>query len=56
MIFGIIHQNIQKAQSLQIFICSLFQAKHLVITQENDDGVKMVLTYGLQQMQVSSYI
>ena len=35
--------------SLQILICSLFQAKHLVITQEKDDGVKVVLSYRLQQ-------
>ena len=48
-IFGIINQIIQKTQSLQILICSLLQAKHLVITQEEDDGVKMVLSYCLQQ-------
>ena len=36
-------------QSLQILICSLLQAKHLVITQEKDDGIKMVLFYCLQQ-------
>ena len=48
-IFGIINQIIQKTQSLQILICSLLQAKHLVITQEKDDGVKMVLSYCLQQ-------
>ena len=30
--FGIINQIIQKTQSLQIVICSLLQAKHLVIT------------------------
>ena len=47
--FGIIHQNIQKTQSLQILICSLLQAKHLMITQEKDDGVKMALSYDLQQ-------
>ena len=47
--FGIINQNIQKIQSLQILICSLLQAKHLVITQEKDHGVKMVLSYRLQQ-------
>ena len=47
--FDIINQNIQKTQSLQILICSLLQAKHLVITQEKDDGVKMVLSYRLQQ-------
>ena len=46
--FGIINQNIQKTQSLQILICSLVQAKHLVITQEKDDGAKMVLSYRLQ--------
>ena len=47
--FGIIHQIIQKTESLQILICSLLQAKHLVITQEKNDGVKMVLSYRLQQ-------
>ena len=47
--FGIIHQIIQKTQSLQILICSQLQAKHLAITQEKDNGVKMVLSYGLQQ-------
>ena len=47
--FGIINQFIQKTQSLQILICRLLQAKHLVITQERDDGVKMVLSYRLQQ-------
>ena len=41
--------NYSKTQSLQILICSLLQAKHLVITQEKDDGVKMVLSYRLQQ-------
>ena len=40
---------IQKTQSLQILICSLLQAKHLVITQEKNDGLKMVLSYRLQQ-------
>ena len=30
-------------------MCRLLQAKHLVITQEKDDGVKMVLSYRLQQ-------
>ena len=40
---------IQKTQCLQILICSLLQAKYLVITQEKDDGVKMVLSYRLQQ-------
>ena len=29
---------------------SLLQAKHLVITQEKDEGVKMVLSYRLQQI------
>ena len=48
-IFGIIQQIIQKTQSLQILICSLLQAKHLVITQEKENGVKMVLSYRLQQ-------
>ena len=46
-IFGIINQLIQKIQNLQIVICSLLQAKHLVTTQ--DDGVKMVFSYALQQ-------
>ena len=44
-----INQIIQKTQSLQILICSLLQAKHLVITKERDDSVKMVLSYRLQQ-------
>ena len=48
-IFGIINQIIQKTQSLQILICSLLQAKHLVITQKKDNGIKMVLSYRLQQ-------
>ena len=30
-------------------ICSLVETKHLVITQEKDDGIKTVLSYGLQQ-------
>ena len=30
-------------------ICRLLQAKHLVIIQEKEDGVKMVLSYRLQQ-------
>ena len=47
--FGIINQIIQKTQTLQILICSLIQAKRLVITQENHEGVKMVLSYRLQQ-------
>ena len=47
--FGIINQIVQMTQSLQILICSLLQAKHSVITQEKDDGVKMVLSYRLQQ-------
>ena len=46
--FGIINQIIQKTQSLQILICSLLQAKHTVITQEKDDGLKMVHSYRLQ--------
>ena len=41
--------NIQKTQSLQIVICSLLQAKHLVITQEKNYKVKVVLSYRLQQ-------
>ena len=48
-IFGIINQIIQKTQSRQILICSLLQAKHLVITQVKDDGVKIFLSYRLQQ-------
>ena len=36
----IINRNIQKTRSLQISICSLLQAKHLVITQGKDDGNK----------------
>ena len=47
--FGIIDQIIQKIQSLQILICSLLQVKHLVIIQEKDNGVKIVLSYCLQQ-------
>ena len=47
--FGIINQIIQKTQSLQILICSLLQAKHLVITQGKNDWVKMVLSYCLQE-------
>ena len=30
-------------------MCSQLQAKHLVINQEKDDGVKMVLSNRLQQ-------
>ena len=30
-------------------MCSLLQAKHLVITQKKYDWVKMVLSYRLQQ-------
>ena len=47
--FGIINQIIQKTQSLPILICSLLQAKQLVITQEKIEGVKMVFSYRLQQ-------
>ena len=47
--FGIINQIIQNTQTLQILICSLLQAKHLVITQEKDDEVKMVLSYHWQK-------
>ena len=47
-IFGIINQIIQKTQSLQIFVANSKQ-NTLVITQEKDDGVKMVLSYSLQQ-------
>ena len=48
--FGIINQIIQSDSSKnEVLICSLPQAKHLVITQGKDDGVKMVLSYGLQQ-------
>ena len=35
-------------KSLQILIYSQLQVKHLVITQEKEDEVKMVLTYLLQ--------
>ena len=33
---------------LQIVICCLLQAKHLVITQDKDEGVKMVFSHLLQ--------
>ena len=33
---------------LTIVICSLLQAKHLVITQEKDKEIKMVLSYRLE--------
>ena len=36
-------------KTLQILICSLLQAKHLVTTQEKGDGVKMVIFYRLQE-------
>ena len=36
-------------KSLQILICSIFQAKHLVITREKDEGLMMFLSYLLQQ-------
>ena len=39
-----------KIKSLQIVICSLLQTKHLVITQQEDDGVKIFLSYLLQQL------
>ena len=48
-IFGIINQIVQKTPSLQILICSLLQAKHMVITLEKDKGLKMVVSYRLQQ-------
>ena len=32
--FGISNQTIEKSQSLPILVCSLLQAKHLVITQK----------------------
>ena len=58
-IFGITHQNIQKIfigkWSLQISICDLLQAKHLVITPGKDERAKVVLSYRLQQNEVSSY-
>ena len=41
--------NYSKDQSLQNLICSLLQAKHLMITQEKDNWLKMVLSYRLQQ-------
>ena len=47
--FGIIDQIIQKTQNLQILICSLLQARHLVTIQEKNVGVKIVLSYRLQQ-------
>ena len=37
------------SESLQILICSLLPAKHLVITREKDQGVNKVLFYLLQQ-------
>ena len=37
-ILGVVNQIIQKTQGLQISICSLLQAKDLVITQKKDDG------------------
>ena len=40
--------NYSKHSKSTNLICSLLQAKHLVITQEKDDGVKMVLSYRLQ--------
>ena len=43
------YQIIQKTKSLQILICIQLQAKHVMITQEKDDVVKMVLSYRLQQ-------
>ena len=36
-------------KSLQILIRSQLQAKHLVIIQEKDEGMKMALSYLLQQ-------
>ena len=36
-------------RSLLILMCSLLQAKHMVITQEKDAGLKMVLSYRLQR-------
>ena len=42
-------KDLSKKRILQILICSLLQAKHLVITQEKDNGIKMVLLYCLQQ-------
>ena len=36
-------------KTYQILICRLLQVKPLVITQEKDDGVKMFLSYRLQQ-------
>ena len=38
-----------KSTALKGLICSLLQAKHLIIIQEKDDWVKMVLSYRLQQ-------
>ena len=42
--------------NLHILIHSLLQAKHLVIIQEKDDGVKVVLSYLLRQNVSASYI
>ena len=39
----------KKTQSPQTLICSLLQAKHVVITQEKDNGVNIVLSYRSQQ-------
>ena len=36
-------------KSLQILLCSQLREKHLVITNAKDEGVKMVLSYLLQQ-------
>ena len=44
----ITNQNFIHFPTLKI-ICSLLQAKQLVITQEKDDGVKITLSYLLQQ-------
>ena len=52
-IFGIINQITQKDslknEVYKFLICSLLQTKHLVITQEKDDRVKVALSYRLQQ-------
>ena len=42
-------QRFIKKCNRKILICSLLQAKHLVITQGKDEWVKIVLSYGLQQ-------
>ena len=45
-----------KKRSLQILIGSQLQAKYLVITQEKDEGVKMVLSYLFQHVSVKLHM